>query len=76
LQSAKAELQATTRERDAVQAQVAALQRRVDAVQGLLKQLLAANKQIVDQIAQVQFDAARRIDAKTRAMAQTPEGGE
>lgn len=76
LQSAKTELQAMTRERDAVQAQVVALQKRVDAVQGLLKQLLAANKQIVDQIAQVQFDAARRIDAKTRAMAQTPEGGE
>ncbi len=76
VQSAKAELQAMTRERDAAQAQVVALQKRVDAVQGLLKQLLAANKQIVDQIAQVQFDAARRIDAKTRAMAQTPEGGE
>lgn len=74
--SAKQELQAVVRERDAVKAQEVALQKRIEAITGLVRQLLAENRRIADQIAQVQFDVARRIDAKTRAMAQSPEGGE
>ena len=74
--TAKADLAKVSKERDAVVAYYNTLTAQTKAVQNVVLELLARNKLLAEQIARMQYDAAERIESRTRAMAQAREGGE
>jgi hypothetical protein len=76
IESLKSELGVVNKERAAVTAHFESLRRKSADVEAKVKELIAANQQIATQIAKMQFDAARQIDARTRAMAQTGDAAE
>lgn len=63
------------RERDAVATYRTKIQQEVDAAKAAVTRLIESNKAKAGQIAKVQLEAARRIDQRTRAMAQSGTGG-
>lgn len=63
------------RERDAVATYRTKIQQEVDAAKAAVTRLIESNKAMAGQIAKVQLEAARRIDERTRAMAQSGTGG-
>ncbi len=65
LQEVEAKLQKVARERDAVSAHQRRLQAKVAAVGQTVDQLMASNKATAGRIAEIQLEAARRIDART-----------
>jgi hypothetical protein len=62
------------RERDAVETHRKALQANVDAVRASVAEIMEYNKETAHQIAEIQSEATRRIDAQTRSMAQAGVG--
>lgn len=75
VQVAKQDLTKYAGERDAVITYHTKLQKEVDAAKAAITQLIETNKAMAGQIANVQLEAARRIDQRTRAMAQSGTGG-
>ena len=63
------------RERDAVASYLKTIQKELDAAKAVVAELIKKNKAMAGQIAKLQFEAARRIDQRTRAMAQSGAGG-
>ena len=63
------------RQRDAVAAYLKTLQQDLDAAKADIDQLLKNNQNMAEQMAKLQGEAARRIDQRTRAMAQSGAGG-
>jgi hypothetical protein len=72
---AKQDLTKFARERDAVATYRTKIQQEVDAAKAAITRLIESNKAMAGQIAKVQLEAARRIDQRTRAMAQSGSGG-
>jgi hypothetical protein len=73
----KADLAKYRAERDAVVAHHKAVQQKLDELNRGIGQLLADNRAKASHIAQIQYEATRQIDARTRAMgAQPAEGGD
>ena len=64
-----------TKERGAVVAYHEALDKEVAAVNAEVARLIETNKAMAGRIAKLQLEAARRIDERTRAMAQSAAGG-
>ena len=62
------------RQRDAVKAHLGKLQEKLGAAKAAADKLIKNNKAMAGQIAQIQLDATRRIDQRTRAMAQSASG--
>lgn len=60
-----------TREQEAVAAHRAALEAKLAEVQKGISNLLSANEALAGEIAKIQLEATRRIDERTRSMAQT-----
>ncbi len=58
-------------ERDAVVAYRKSLEKELEAVKAAIAQLIKSNQAMAGQLAKRQFEAARRIDERTRAMAQS-----
>jgi hypothetical protein len=71
---AKEEVKKSAGEQDAVAAYRKALQQELDAVKAAVAQLIESNQAMAGQLAKLQFEAARRIDQRTRAMAQSGTG--
>jgi len=63
------------RERESVAAYLKTIQKEVDAAKAAVNELIQKNKAMAGQIAKLQLEAARRIDQRTRAMAQSGAGG-
>ncbi len=63
------------RQRDAVGGYLAELEKEYEAVKAAISQLIEDNKAKAGRIAKQQWEAARRIDERTRAMAQSGTGG-
>ncbi len=63
------------RERDVVGELAKKVSEKLAVVQAAISKLLVNNQAMAGQIAQQQLEAARRIDQRTRAMAQTGTGG-
>lgn len=72
---AKQDLAKYARERDAVATYRTKLQKEVKAAKAAITRLIESNKAMAGQIANAQLEAARRIDQRTRAMAQSGTGG-
>lgn len=72
----KADLAKFRAERDAVLAHEKAVEQKLGELRGGIQMLVEDNRNKAAQIARIQLDAARKIDARTRAMAQTAEGAE
>lgn len=72
---AKQELTKFARERDAVATYRTKVQEELEAAKAAITRLIESNKAMAGQIAKVQLEAARRIDQRTRAMAQSGAGG-
>ena len=72
--STDAELKNMERVRDAVAALDAKLQKSLEAMQAWIDRLAATNQAMAGQIAKYQLEAARRIDQRTRVMAQSGAG--
>jgi hypothetical protein len=72
---AKEEVQKFSRQRDAVATYRKTLEQEVAAVKAAITELIENNKAKAGQIAKLQLEAARRIDQRTRAMAQSGAGG-
>jgi chromosome segregation ATPase len=71
-----AEQQATVRkERGAVWSHYQAVRQRVVALEQELNRLLEENRRLAAQLVQAQLQAAQQINARTSAMARSPEGG-
>ena len=73
--TAKEDVKAATRQRDAVAAYLKTLQHDLDTAKADIDQLLKNNQNMAEQMAKLQGEAARRIDQRTRAMAQSGAGG-
>jgi hypothetical protein len=71
----KADLAKYEAENEAVASLEGALSAKLQQLQGWVTRLMADNRGIAAQIAQIQLDAARRVDERTRAMAQAEEAG-
>jgi len=71
----KKELVKYRRERDAAVAHHAALQRQVTAAEAAVEKMIVSNKAIAGRIAKIQLEAVRRIDQRTRRMAQGSAAG-
>ncbi|MEN6449327.1 MAG: hypothetical protein ABFC96_02455 [Thermoguttaceae bacterium] len=69
--TAKEEKAVAMAQRDLVAKTLAKFQESLDKTQLAVKETLAANQATVARIAKLQFEAAQRIDRRTRAMAQT-----
>ena len=65
------ELATETRQRDIVQRHRQALERKLAEIARAAGQILADNRTLASQIAQIQLTAQRRIDERTRRMART-----
>lgn len=66
----KTELAKMTRERDAVAAHLKAVESLLTAKKTSLKETLARNRELAGEIARIQWEATRRIDARAQKMAQ------
>jgi septal ring factor EnvC (AmiA/AmiB activator) len=73
--AAAADLKKMERERDAVAALDAKLQKSIEAMEAWIARLADTNRAMAGQIAKYQLEAARRIDQRTRAMAQSGGAG-
>jgi DNA-binding transcriptional MerR regulator len=73
--AAKEDAKATVGQRDAVAAYLKTLQHDLDTAKADVDQLLKNNQNMAEQMAKLQGEAARRIDQRTRAMAQSGAGG-
>jgi len=71
----KVEFAKIDRERNAVKAHFAKVKAQAAGIEASVKQLLADNLKLTYEIARMQIEAAQKIDARTRAMAQTQEAG-
>jgi len=67
----KIEVAKYRRQRDAVAALLAIIQPRAEKMKEVVDLLIAANRATAAKIAKIQLEAARRIDARTRSMAQS-----
>ncbi len=74
LAAAKEDVKKFTRERDAVATYRKVLDQELGAVKAAITELIKANQDMAGRIAQLQLEAARRIDERTRAMAQSGAG--
>ncbi len=70
----KAVLAEMVRQRDAVEAHLDKLQKKLAEAKAAITELIKNNKAMAGQIAKIQLDATRRIDERTRAMAQSANG--
>jgi hypothetical protein len=66
----KAEYATATKERDAVLAHQRVLQGKVQVFESAVADMIKSNLAVAGEIARIQLDAARRIDARMRTMAQ------
>jgi chromosome segregation ATPase len=73
--AAKEEVKEFTRQREVVAAYHKTLEQEVAALKAAAAQLIETNKAMAGQLAKLQLEAARRIDQRTRAMAQSGAGG-
>jgi hypothetical protein len=73
--AAKQTLKAADAQRDAVLAYRKLVEKELDAVKATIAQLIESNKAMAGRLARRQWDAVRRIDQRTRAMAQSDAGG-
>ena len=73
--TAKEDVKAATRQRDAVAAYLKTLQQDLDTAKADIDQLLKNNQNMAEQMAKLQGEAARRIDQRTRAIAQSGTRG-
>lgn len=64
-------LEKLARQRDTVKAYLDNLQEKLSAAKTAVQNLIKENKAMAGQIAQIQLEATRRIDQRTRAMAQS-----
>ena len=71
---AKEEVKKSAGEQDAVAAYRKAIQQELDAVKAAVAHLIESNQAMAGQLAKLQSEAARRIDQRTRAMAQSGTG--
>jgi hypothetical protein len=71
---AKALVADMVRQRDAVAAHLEKLQKKIAEAKAVITELIKNNKAMAGQIAKIQLDATRRIDERTRAMAQSANG--
>ncbi|MGA2061303.1 MAG: hypothetical protein ABSG67_12525 [Thermoguttaceae bacterium] len=71
---AKALVAEMVRQRDAVAAHLDKLQKKIAEAKAAITELIKNNKAMAGQIAKIQLDATRRIDERTRAMAQSANG--
>jgi hypothetical protein len=71
---AKALVAKMVRQRDAVAAHLDKLQKKIAEAKAAITELIKNNKAMAGQIAKIQLDATRRIDERTRAMAQSANG--
>jgi hypothetical protein len=72
--STEADLKKMNGERDAVAAIHEKLQKSLDNIQAWITQLAAKNRALAGQLAKYQLEAARRIDQRTRVVAQSASG--
>ena len=72
---AKEEVQTLSRQRDVVAGYLKTLEQEYESVKAAVTRLIEENRAMAGQIAQQQLEAARRIDERTRAMAQSGTGG-
>jgi hypothetical protein len=70
----KLELAAAEKSRDAVAAHLRDVEKMVAALQGAIKTTQEKNQAAAAEIARIQFQAARRIDERTRSMVQSGSG--
>ncbi len=75
LAAAKEEVTKFRGQRDAVTAYYQALEKELAAVRADIARLIETNKAMAGRIAKMQLEAVRRIDERTRAMAQSGAGG-
>jgi hypothetical protein len=68
---AKADLEEANRQKEIVDSYCAKLEERVKTLHARVAELIKTNQAMADQIARFQLEAARRIDERTRAMAQS-----
>ena len=73
--TAKEDVKATTGQRDAVAAYLKTLLHDLDTAKTDIDQLLKNNQNMAGHMAKLQGEATRRIDQRTRAMAQSGAGG-
>jgi len=73
--SLKADLAKIRAERDAVAAHRQRLEQKLKELKAFVEKMLEQNRTMAAQIARIQLEAARRIEARTRAMAQSAEEG-
>lgn len=74
IDSTEEELKKMTQERDVVGTLHQKLEKSLDAVQKYITRLTETNQAMAGQIAKFQLEAARRIDERTRTMAQSGAG--
>ena len=73
--TAKEDAKGAIRQRDAVAAYLKTLQHDLDTAKTDIDQLLKNNQNMAEQMAKLQGEAARRIDQRSCAMAQSGAGG-
>jgi hypothetical protein len=73
--SAKEDVQKFNRQREAVISYLKSLEKEYEAVKAAVSQLIEENRAKAGQIAKQQWEASRRIDERTRVMAQSGAGG-
>ncbi len=73
---AQQDAQKMEKQRDVVVAYQKLIEQELEATRGAIARLIHANKAMAGQIAVLQREAVRRIDQRTRAMAQTGAGGQ
>jgi septal ring factor EnvC (AmiA/AmiB activator) len=73
--TAKEDLKESTRQRDSVGAYLQKLQQALNVAKTDIEQFLKNNQKMAEQMAKLQLEAVRRIDERTRAMAQSGAGG-
>jgi hypothetical protein len=75
LAATKAEVKDFEGQRDVVNQYLQLLQREFEAVKAAIARLMESNREMAGRLAKLQFEAARRIDQRTRAVAQSGAGG-
>lgn len=75
LAAAKEDVDKFTRERNVVDTYRKMLERELGVVKAAADRLIETNEKLAGKIAKLQLEAARRIDERTRAMAQSGAGG-
>ncbi len=75
VEETKLDVERADHERDAVAALLKTVEKDYGAAQAAIEGLIKANKDMAGQLAKMQLEAARQIDQRTRAMAQSGAGG-